>query len=168
MWIIYKMAINCAQLSTLLHHILKCIYLYFILVQKRFQGALHRLLCDKLMLLFQRPGQKICEIPVHKWYQHFIKRSVEKWYALTFIFTFQQVSNNLLPCEKDYKARKPSVLYNSVSKAVIEKPITLIFVRQIKYQHKKLTITVVTFSTLFPHFAIKLEKHNGNRCNKIL
>lgn len=84
------------------------------------------------------------------------------------MFTFQQASNNLLPCEQDYKARKPSVLYNSVSKAVIEKSITLIFVRQIKYQYKKLTIIVVTFSTLFPHFAIKLEKHNGNRCNKIL
>lgn len=52
------MAINCAQLSTLLHHILKGIYLYFILVQKRFQAALHHLLCDKLMLLFQRPSQK--------------------------------------------------------------------------------------------------------------
>lgn len=52
------MAINCAQLSALLHHILKCIYLYFIVVQKIFQKALHHLLCDKLMLFFKRPGRK--------------------------------------------------------------------------------------------------------------
>lgn len=146
-------------------------YLFiFHLGPKKISGSIAPLAMWQINATFSKAKseKKMCEIPVHKWYQHFIKRSAEEWYALTFMFTFQQASNNLLPCEKDYKARKPSVLYNSVSKAVIEKSITLIFVRQIKYQYKKLTIIVVTFSTLFPHFAIKLEKHNGNRCNKIL